>query len=122
MSFKTEFLQLIESISNAGVNLRTLLAGLIGSIVAVQWGGNRYTLGRRLMLYITGCFASYYMTPIVMNHMNIIPEVEPSIGFMLGLFGMRLYNKVVEYLKNTDLEDLNVKKILTTKNKKKNEE
>jgi hypothetical protein len=39
MSFKTEFLQLVESISNAGVNFRTLLAGLIGSIVAVQYGG-----------------------------------------------------------------------------------
>jgi hypothetical protein len=121
MSLKTEILHLIESISNAGINLRTLLAGLIGSIVAVQWSSSKYTIGRRLMLYATGCITSYYMTPIVMNHMNIIPEVEPSIGFMLGLFGMRLYNKIVDYLKRTDLEDLNIKRILTTK-KKKNEE
>lgn len=91
-----------------GVNLSAVLAGLVGGIVSLSFIRNLTPL-KALLATITGAASAAYMTPLIVNGMNLSADVEHPIAFLTGLLGMNILAglfKVSERFQQKPLETL----------------
>jgi hypothetical protein len=88
----------METISSILASLKIpAIAGLIGGIVSFRFI-DVPTWPKRIGSAAAGALIAHYGTPLVTNYFDMHDRFEPSIGFMLGLFGMSIVTAMVQYI------------------------
>lgn len=79
------------------------LAGFFGALVALRWvrGG----VWERVAMALGGMLLSYYVSPWLAGKLGV-PDAVGMVGFLVGLFGMTLANRVWEALSVYDFAAL----------------
>lgn len=84
-----------------GINISLLLAGFFGSLLLVKKEGGGWK--QSLMTLLTGAFAASYLTPLMLEPINVTNEnVMTGVGFLVGFGGLKIAQTLLsKYLKNT---------------------
>lgn len=95
-----------------GIKVGTLIAGLIGAIVSLSFIPN-LTWPKAIIAIFTGAASAGYVTPLVIGALEVGPDYEHAVAFLVGLLGMNVLAgvfKMAERFKNSPVEFLrNVK-------------
>lgn len=65
------------------------IAGFVGGIVSFRFI-DELTWSKRVATAFTGALIAHFGTPVASFYFEMHDKYEPSIGFLLGLFGMSL--------------------------------
>lgn len=91
-----------------GIKLSAVLAGLIGGIVSLSFIRNLTPL-KAFLATLTGAASAAYMTPLIVNGLELGADFEHAIAFLTGLLGMNVLAgifKVSERFQEKPLETL----------------
>jgi hypothetical protein len=80
-----------------------MIAGVIGSCVSVPFlpAG---TKTMRVFMVFSGSACAIYLTPLVVDFFELLEKHQPSIGFIIGLFGMQVVHKIHETIKDLQID------------------
>lgn len=83
------FYQFKETLKDCGIDLGLLISGLTGAILLLSKDGIK-SVSRSVFGLIGGAASANYLTPIVINVMNIEQlNFNYGIAFLLGFLGLR---------------------------------
>lgn len=77
-----------------GVKHSALLAGFIGSLVALTFL-RELTKPQMLAALGTGLATSTYLTPLAMHYFNVAQDMNDGIAFLLGVVAMNIIPAVI---------------------------
>lgn len=79
------------------------VAGAVGAAASIRFSDDINTFGKRLTAIASGAAAAHYLTPMVMDHLDITTTGAGGVSFLLGLFGMSIAASIIRAIKNADL-------------------
>jgi paired small multidrug resistance pump len=80
-----------------------IIAGVIGSCVSVPFLAAGTKIMRGFMVF-SGSACAVYLTPLVVDFFELPEKYQPSIGFIIGLFGMQFVHKIHETIKDLQVD------------------
>jgi len=84
------FMELKTYLKDFGLDLGLLISGLFGAILLLSKEGIQKNKTRSIFSLIGGAASANYLTPLVMNVMNIKESgFDYGIAFLLGFLGLR---------------------------------
>jgi len=83
-----------EILNEIGINLSLTLAGLGGSIVTLWAKRKTMNWMEQAVTIFSGTLSANYLTPLVVSYLNMKPEAEYGVAFIIGFGGL----KTVEYV------------------------
>jgi uncharacterized membrane protein YeaQ/YmgE (transglycosylase-associated protein family) len=83
-----------------GINISLLLAGFFGSLLLVKKEGGGWK--ESIMTLLTGAFAASYLTPLILEPINVTNQnVMTGVGFLVGFGGLKIAQTLLyKYTKN----------------------
>jgi uncharacterized membrane protein YeaQ/YmgE (transglycosylase-associated protein family) len=83
-----------------GINISLLLAGFFGSLLLVKKEGGGWK--QSIMTLLTGAFAASYLTPLILEPINVTNQnVMTGVGFLVGFGGLKIAQTLLyKYTKN----------------------
>jgi hypothetical protein len=83
--------------------LMVIIAGVIGSCVSIPFLAAGTKIMRGFMVF-SGAACAVYLTPLVVDFFELLEKYQPSIGFIIGLFGMQIVHKIHETIKDLQID------------------
>jgi len=84
------FMELKTYLKDFGLDLGLLISGLFGAILLLSKEGIQKNKTRSIFSLIGGAASANYLTPLVMNVMNVKETgFDYGIAFLLGFLGLR---------------------------------
>lgn len=113
-----------EQLTEIGFNISAALAGLFGGLLAMLYDPRGRKIWHSAANVIAGAIAAGYSTDLIGTITGFGPKYAGGIGFAVGLFGMAIVDKVIDYIAENKLEDIlelinPFKKFFNNKNKDK---
>lgn len=106
MSKKMDIWETLKQLDNAGFKIGSLLAGFLGALASLIWDQEKMSWQRAIGIVLMGSVAAGYLTPIIVHYVGIPDFLENSVSFLVGLMVMRISDKSLDFIKQTDLETL----------------
>lgn len=81
-------------------------AGLLGSIISLRFA-KAQTIKDKFLHILAGMACVWYVAPIISAFLNIQSVIgKPGFGFIVGLLGIDLIVKFLEWFKAADLAEI----------------
>ena len=96
-----EITRLLETL---GINIALIIAGIFGSIVSL--GSKKgLTLPERIVAWLSGGAIANYVTPVIINLININESSKYGFAFLLGFSGLEGVKWLIIAIKNKYSKD-----------------
>ncbi|MEX3556629.1 MAG: holin, partial [Burkholderia gladioli] len=90
-----------EPTSSLGAIAIKLLPAALGSLLSLRFVGQGLSIGKRLTTFVAGTVVAYYVTPLVTSKFDITsPDLQATMGFLVGLFGLSLVGEGFKAISN----------------------
>lgn len=80
-------------LSALGLTKGSVIGGFIGSVISLRFLSELNWI-QRIVAVFSGMFIAGYCAPIILNTLDLKPQLEGGIAFLVGLFGMSLAGAV----------------------------
>ncbi|CAL2104481.1 conserved membrane protein of unknown function [Tenacibaculum sp. 190130A14a] len=101
-------MQIIDLLESYGIKIGLLitgtLSGLIGTKIQEKTGFFNYMFGA-----FCGASCSTYLTPMLVDYLNLSQSSSYGVGFLIGLVSMNLASRFIEISKDLQF----IKRLLT---------
>ena len=89
-----------EFLTDLGINLTLILAGLIGSIAVQMSKKTKFDWKTSILSITLGMVTANYVTPLVVAIFGLGPNLQNGVAFLLGYFGLKGMEKICDrYIK-----------------------
>ena len=78
-----------------GVKYATLIGGFLGALVSLKFIEGM-SVWSRASTVLAGALVAAYLTPVVVEWMELSAKMEGGIAFLVGLFGMSMAGAVIK--------------------------
>jgi hypothetical protein len=95
-----------EKLAELGFNITAALAGFFGGLLAVLYDPRGRKGWHCVANVIAGGIAAGYSTDLIGTLLGLSAKYAGGIGFTVGLFGMAIVDKTIDYIAEHELEDL----------------
>jgi len=82
-------------LESLGLKVATLVGGFLGALVSLKFIEG-LSVKQRGTTVLAGALVSAYVTPIVVEFLELTPKLESGVAFLCGLFGMSFTGAVVK--------------------------
>ena len=100
MNRMNDFLDALEGL---GFRLADFVAGMAGGIVHMLIDNSEKSILHRALNVLAGAVTAAYITPLVAYYMSIDEAFERALAFLIGSIGLRLMDKVLEFIEKNDI-------------------
>jgi hypothetical protein len=83
--------------------LMVVIAGVIGACISIPFLATGTKVMRGFMV-LSGAACAVYLTPLAVYFFEPLEKYQPSVGFIIGLFGMQLVHKIHETIKDLQID------------------
>lgn len=95
-----------DALEGLGFRLADFVAGLAGGIVHMIIDSSEKPLLHRAMNVIAGAVTAAYCTPMIAHYLSIEQNSERALAFIIGSIGLRLMDKILEFIEKNDVPTL----------------
>lgn len=91
--------ELGKLLETLGINIALIIAGIFGSIVSM--GSKKgLTIPERILAWLSGGAIANYVTPVIINLVNINESSKYGFAFLLGFSGLEGVKWLILFIKN----------------------
>lgn len=94
----------LKGLDSLGLNLGAAIAGAAGGLVAFIGGPGPWW--KILPAIIAGALIAGYTSDMVSEAAGISPGMAASVGFILGLFGKKIVEKITDIVNKLSIADI----------------
>ena len=92
-----------DALENLGFRIADFVAGMAGGLVHMLIESSEKSLTHRALNVIAGAVTAAYITPMVAHYMLIDIAFERALAFLIGSIGLRIMDKVLEFIEKNDI-------------------
>ncbi len=108
------WLQFLQHIFDAET-ISTIIIGLAGGVVALKFEKDRITVGRGIILILSGVVAAIYLGSALCEWLSLNEKICDGIKFIVALSSMRIFEGIMTLADAFKNKPLNIIKTLFTK-------
>jgi ABC-type dipeptide/oligopeptide/nickel transport system permease component len=101
-----EIWEVLKNNEKVSTNLVSILAGVLGALVAVFSGEKKRSTRRVISIFVIGLSAPSFIAPLVFYWMGVPETLEPSVSFACGAFGMAVFDKIADLIRDIDFKTI----------------
>lgn len=95
-----------KELAEAGFNIWAAIAGFIGSLFAIFFHPHPRSKWHSAGNVIAGAVAAGYSAELITKLSNLPVIMSSGIGFGIGLFGMALADKFIDFIADSKFQDI----------------
>lgn len=92
--------ELKEMLSNVGLDVTIMIAGLIGALVMIS-KKSAFSIKTTTAGILTGMVSANYLTELVVSVFNLGVSAKYGIAFLLGYGGLKFVEKIMNQIHKT---------------------
>lgn len=95
-----------DALKSIGFNLWAGVAGFFGGLLALMFDPRRKSTWHSVANVAAGAVAAGYSSDLLNSLIGLKVSLSAGMGFAIGLFGMALADKIIDYIAESKLEDI----------------
>jgi len=98
--------KIAEALAKSGFKTAPAIAGFFGGVLSVWFGRRHKKWWHELINVLSGLIAAGYGSDIVLHAFSLPGHLIGSVGFGIGLFGMRIVDKFIDFIIDNSFQDI----------------
>lgn len=95
-----------NALKGIGFNLWAAVAGFFGALLALLFNPARKGTWHSVANVLAGAVAAGYSSDLINSLLGLKVSLSSGMGFAIGLFGMALADKLIDYIVENKLETI----------------